>query len=274
MKLDATETKKLRTKTCYSCGKTEHLKRNCSFKEATEMTEHWLKMTKESLKNTVKNHIALNWTACYNDNCPIHLSDKKESGWYSKKPRQSERDKRPVMEIEPHHMKKPLTAALRIEIEKQQIVTLMNGEKENKITTQLCETIKGYIQNCLKNDNRVTQVEVKTKHGLIGITDFTIVPSFREYVILKNEWKESLSGTSVLKSNVGKKMKSQTIYLLIYKNLLHAELIESSTINYKDIQNIDQVFKKGDNVWATRVWTELRHSFKKWRQSRTKIKNE
>ena len=161
-----------------------------------------------------------------------------------------------MVEVEPHHMKKPLTAALRVEIEKQQIMTLINEERENKITTQLCETIKEYIQNCSKRDNRVTQVEMKTKHDLVEIIDFTIISSFKEYVILRNEWKKSLSETSVLKSNVGKKMKSQTIHLLTYKNLLRTELIESSTINYKDIQNIDQAFKKKDNVWITKVWTE------------------
>ena len=61
-----------------------------------------------------------------------------------------------MVEVESHHMKKPLTAVLRIEIKKQQIVTLINEERENKITTQLCETIKEYIQNCLRRDNRVT----------------------------------------------------------------------------------------------------------------------
>ena len=40
MKLDVIETKKSRIKTCYSCEKTEHFKRNCSFKETTEITEH------------------------------------------------------------------------------------------------------------------------------------------------------------------------------------------------------------------------------------------
>ena len=60
MKLDAIETKKSRIKTCYSCGKTEHLKRNCSFQKTTEITEYCLKMTEKSFKNTVKNHIILN----------------------------------------------------------------------------------------------------------------------------------------------------------------------------------------------------------------------
>ena len=145
MKLDVIETKKSRIRTCDSCGKTEHLKKNCSFKKTTEINEHWLKMTEKSFRNTVKNHITLSWTVCYNDNCSIHLSNKKGSEWYFKKSRQLSRDKRPVMKVESYHMKKPLTAALRIEIKKQQIMILINEERENKITTQLCETIKEYI---------------------------------------------------------------------------------------------------------------------------------
>ena len=118
MKLDVIETKRSRIKACYSCEKTEHFKKNCSFKKTTEITEHWLKMTEKSLKNTVKNYITLNWIVCYNDNCSIHLSNKKESEWYFKKSRQSKRDKRPMMKVESHYIKKPLTAALRVEIEK------------------------------------------------------------------------------------------------------------------------------------------------------------
>ena len=60
-----------------------------------------------------------------------------------------------MMEIESHYMKKSFTAAFRIEIKKQQIMILINEEKENKITTQLCETIKEYIQNCFIRKNRV-----------------------------------------------------------------------------------------------------------------------
>ena len=92
-----------------------------------------------------------------------------------------------MMKVESHHMKKPLTTALRIEIKKQQIMILINEERENKITTQLCETIKEYIQNCFRRKNKVTQIEMKTKHGLVEITDFTIISNFREYIILKNE---------------------------------------------------------------------------------------
>ena len=145
MKFDVIETKKSRIKTCYSCEKTEHFKKNCSFKKITEIIEHWLKMTEKSFKNTIKNHMILNWTVCYNDNCSIHLSNKKESEWYFKKSRQSRRDKRSVMKVESHHMKKSFTAAFRIEIKKQQIMILINEKRKNKITTQLCETIKKYI---------------------------------------------------------------------------------------------------------------------------------
>ena len=178
------------------------------------------------------------------------------------------------MKVESHHMKKSLTAALRVEIEKQQIMILINEKRENKITTQLCEMIKEYIQNCFKRNNRVIQIEMKTKHDLIEIIDFTIILNFREYVILRNEWKKSLSETFVLKNNVEKKMKLQTIHLLIYKNFLYTELIESSTINYKDIQNIDQAFKKRTMYKSRKSERNMNRFFKKWRQNRTRIKNE
>ena len=91
------------------------------------------------------------------------------------------------MKVESYHMKKLFTAAFKVEIEKQQIMTLINEKRENKITTQLCKTIKEYIQNCLRRNNRVTQVNVKIKHDLIEIINFTIISSFKKYIILKNE---------------------------------------------------------------------------------------
>jgi predicted aspartyl protease len=32
-------------------------------------------------------HAILSWTACYDDGCRIHLSDKQGSGWYPQKPK-------------------------------------------------------------------------------------------------------------------------------------------------------------------------------------------
>jgi hypothetical protein len=32
-------------------------------------------------------HESMNWTACYDDGCPVHRSDKDGAGWYPSKPR-------------------------------------------------------------------------------------------------------------------------------------------------------------------------------------------
>src|SRR5439155_9587292 len=34
-----------------------------------------------------KKHGIYSWTACYNNDCPIHYSDKQGSGWFPQKPR-------------------------------------------------------------------------------------------------------------------------------------------------------------------------------------------
>lgn len=34
------------------------------------------------------NHAALSWTACFNDSCQTHKSDKDATGWYPSEPRQ------------------------------------------------------------------------------------------------------------------------------------------------------------------------------------------
>ena len=80
MELDTTETKGSRTKACYLYGKTGHLKRNYPTKEVTEVTEHWFEVIEESPEGKVREYITKSWTACYKNNCLIHLSDKEGSG--------------------------------------------------------------------------------------------------------------------------------------------------------------------------------------------------
>ena len=86
------------------------------------------------------------------------------------------------------------------------------------------------------------------------IINFIIISSFKEYVILRNEWKKSLFETSILESKVRKNIESQTIQLLAYKNLLHIELKISSTTSHVDIQDIDKLFKEAKKIWETQVW--------------------
>src|SRR5579871_328069 len=49
---------------CLKCGKQGHRAKACRGRQAN-----------------------MSWTACYDDNCPVHRSDKEGSGWYPSKPR-------------------------------------------------------------------------------------------------------------------------------------------------------------------------------------------
>ncbi len=95
MKLDAT--RKISTnardktvqqsKTCYTCKKLDHFFRDCTQNKYKNKLKLYDKQdrsfaaTKEDQKDK---HQALSWTACYEDNCRTHLSNKKNSEWYSK----------------------------------------------------------------------------------------------------------------------------------------------------------------------------------------------
>ena len=259
MKLDITKTKESRTKTCYSCEKTKHLKRNCSIKKTIEIIEHWLKITKKLSQEENQKHATLNWSICYIDNCFIHLSNKEETRWYLKQSKKAKKVKRSMMKVESHSLKKSLTTTLKIEIEKHQIVALINEKKKNKIITSLCDKIAKYFKNLFKKEineytNKILEVEIKIKHDLIKITNFIIISSFKEYVILRNEWKKSLFETSILENKMRKNIELQTIQLLTYKNLLHIELKMSSTTSHTNIQNIDKLFKEAKKIWETQIW--------------------
>ena len=97
-----------------------------------------------------------------------------------------------MMKVESHSLKKSLTTTLKIEIDKHQIVALINEKKKNKITTSLCDRIAKYLKNLLKKEineytNKILEVEIKIKHDLMKITNFITISSFKEYVILRNE---------------------------------------------------------------------------------------
>ncbi len=95
MKLDAT--RKISTnardktaqqsKTCYTCKKLNHYFKNCTQNKYRNKSKSYDKQdrsfaaTKENQKDK---HQALSWTACFKNNCCTHLSDKKDSEWYSK----------------------------------------------------------------------------------------------------------------------------------------------------------------------------------------------
>ena len=95
MKLDATWKISMNTrdktvqqsKTCYTCEKLSHYSKNCTQNKYKNKSKSYDKQdrsfaaTKEDQKDK---HQALSWTACYENNCHTHLSNKKDSEWYLK----------------------------------------------------------------------------------------------------------------------------------------------------------------------------------------------
>lgn len=62
------------TRKCYNCGKPRHLSRQCKGPRNGE---------KKIIAAT--SHNSLSWTACYDDMCKAHMSDKDGSGWYPRR---------------------------------------------------------------------------------------------------------------------------------------------------------------------------------------------
>ncbi len=95
MKLDATRKILMnacdktvqQSKTCYTCEKLSHYFKNCTQNKYKNKSKSYDKQdrsfaaTKEDQRDK---HQALSWTACYENNCHTHLSNKKDSEWYSK----------------------------------------------------------------------------------------------------------------------------------------------------------------------------------------------
>ncbi len=75
------------SKTCYTCEKLNHYFKNCTQNKYKNKSKSYDKQdrsfaaTKEVQKDK---HQILSWTVCYKNNCHTHLSDKKDSEWYSK----------------------------------------------------------------------------------------------------------------------------------------------------------------------------------------------
>ncbi len=80
------------SKACYTCKKLSHYFKDCTQNKYKNKSKSYDKQdrsfaaTKEDQKNK---HQALSWTACYENNCRTHLSDKKGSEWYSKSSRKN-----------------------------------------------------------------------------------------------------------------------------------------------------------------------------------------
>lgn len=88
MELDATKPgNNKKNGKCYNCGKTGHFANKCrapkkEWKPAPEGKKQVNATDKQELE-----HKNLNWTACYDDGCYTHLSDKEGSGWFPKQPK-------------------------------------------------------------------------------------------------------------------------------------------------------------------------------------------
>lgn len=71
-----------------------------AIEEAVEMTEviydafQAHEQNKKGPSDEVQKHALLSWTACYDDDCRIHYSEKEGSGWFPKKPRSWKRVKK------------------------------------------------------------------------------------------------------------------------------------------------------------------------------------
>ena len=55
--------------------------------EVRKEEEEW-KASIEAGRKKVKDHAGISWTACYDDECLVHMSDKDAEGWFPKSPRQ------------------------------------------------------------------------------------------------------------------------------------------------------------------------------------------
>ncbi len=65
------------THKCYNCDKSEHLVRDCK-------KSQWQRK-EVAMMNSVIMHDQLSWTACYNNDCFVHISSKDRAEWWLQK---------------------------------------------------------------------------------------------------------------------------------------------------------------------------------------------
>ncbi len=75
------------SKACYICEKLDHFFRDCTqnkYKNKSKLYDKQDRFFAVMKKDQKDKHQALSWIACYENNCHMHLSDKKDSEWYLK----------------------------------------------------------------------------------------------------------------------------------------------------------------------------------------------
>ena len=75
---------------CYGCHKKGHYKNKCPRQEQAAAvgcpTPEPLERGMYDVSTRGCDHDSLSWTACYDDQCQVHLSEKQDSGWYPRVP--------------------------------------------------------------------------------------------------------------------------------------------------------------------------------------------
>ncbi len=75
------------SKACYTCKKLDHFFKDYTqnkYKNKLKLYDKQDKSFAATKEDQKDKHQTLSWTACYENNCCIHLSDKKDSEWYLK----------------------------------------------------------------------------------------------------------------------------------------------------------------------------------------------
>lgn len=91
---ESQRSERMKNNLCLYCGKPGHRAREC--KASRQQLNAIQGEPKGALRRRTPEttpHNTLSWTACYDDKCYIHMSDKDGAGWYPKKPKKFEKTK-------------------------------------------------------------------------------------------------------------------------------------------------------------------------------------
>ena len=60
-------------------------------------------------------------------------------------------------------------------------------ELKNKIIKRLYKKIPGYIKNLFKIEDKIYNIEIKSKYRFIKISDFIVINNLKLYIVLGNK---------------------------------------------------------------------------------------